>query len=241
MKQMMRLFLASLLFLTLSDKAYAELTAETLQAAQTLTAKQILLQQIDTISLYLQTENIVYVPKYREKDPIQIKIFFLKKSGSPAGDFRDLALRHVGAFQKALKERLAIYTPELAQQFDADSDLEFLIHVGTKRKMVAQVLKGKWVSEKGIYVVETEANPSEKTTPVDPKEVFAEESKETPEKKCPAMIGSKKEKKKKWVRKIEKKKKEKPQAAKAVPLIKEGKSLREVIEISPAFKRILPL
>lgn len=188
--------LAFLLLFSCSVAARAELKAEALETRQTLTAKQILLQQIDTVSLYLQTENIVYVPKYREKDPILLKIFFLKKEKGTSGEFRDLGLRHVKAFQNGLKERLSIYTPELAASFDAVTDLEFEIYAGTDRKKVAQVTKGEWTSAKEVYLVEIPPKRSMEANPVDPKQVYEEESREVAEKKkCPAMIdGSKQEK-----------------------------------------------
>lgn len=193
MKNTMNRFLVLLLLCSFSVAARAELKAEALETKQTLTSKQILLQQIDTVSLYLQTENIVYVPKYREKDPIQVKIFFLKKEKGSSGEFRDLALRHVRAFQSGLKERLSIYTPELASSFNGGTDLEFEIFAGTDRKKVAQVTKGEWISAKGVHLVEVAPKSSVKAAPVDPKQVYEEESRDVPEKKkCPAMIGGSK-------------------------------------------------
>lgn len=261
MKSLFKAVLMSGMLVSVAITARAELSAEALGTPKTMTAKQILLQQIDTVSLYLQTENIVYLPQYRESESIQIKIFFLKKGGKLSGDFRDFALRHVKAFQTGLKERLNIYTPELAQTFNGDTDLEFEIYAGTNRKLIAQVTKGSWISAKGVYVVEADPQLTEKATPVDPEKVYEEESQEQEQEKpsCPAMVGNGKAKAKKEEKSETPPKEEEVPQAEAVDgaktpdqtanaqqpdiprKVEEGESPREVIEISPAFKRNVPL
>lgn len=190
----------SLSLLVFAVSAEAKIQKKTFESNTTLTAGQLFLSQVDTISLYLTTQNVVYVPRLTKENQLQVDLVFLQRSLAEKEGLQQFSVRHIQTFQKALKDRLELYTPELAKEFDVNQDIQFTIKVGRSGQSVALWRDGNWYWIKG----EAMANP-----PVpqgEPVSQVIQEQEIGCKARCPALI-SKKEKK------IKKKEQEVPQVS----------------------------
>lgn len=119
------------------------LLAPALRFAQA--GSQILLDQVDKVSLYLSTDRIVYTPRLEEGMKLNMTITLLEVNYQPRSEvFKNFVSRHIETFNKTLKKRLALYAPELAKTFRPERDASFLIQVGADRHKAATVREGKW-------------------------------------------------------------------------------------------------
>lgn len=189
---MKKLWLAALilsnLFMGLSVEARME--EMTLAKPVTMTAEQLLLQQVDTVCLYLKTPNIAYIPKYRPNEPLSVQITLLDVAMVDGHeDLKTFMLKHIKAFRKELQGRLRLYTPELAAEFDENEDLEFLIQMGAEKKPVAE-FKGetwKWLERELPAPKKHAAVESTETESAVPVAIALEPS--DCKKRCPALVG----------------------------------------------------
>lgn len=174
MKKYLFMALLAALFSTPS-KVFARLQAKAFDEKTSLTAGQLFLNQVDTVSLYLKTANVVYVPRLTESKKLSVELILLGRLSAGEQDgIKSLAMRHINTFNKTLKERLEFFTPELAKQFDPKSDVAFRIQAGAKKEPVAVWENGSW---NWIKVVNSAAPLSEE--PVAEKNC---------KKKCPALL-----------------------------------------------------
>lgn len=176
--------------------AFARLDEKVLKEKASLTVEQVFLGQVDTVALYLSTPSIIYVPRFEAGKKLLVEIVFLNRSvaGQKEG-LKKLAVRHIGTFNKALKERLEFYTPGLAKRFDPKKDVAFHVLAGGKKELAATWEEGEWFWAKMIGPAPSTKVESPKMRAVAPEAVV--EVSEAPEegckKSCPAMRGAKKE------------------------------------------------
>ena len=168
--------LMAVFFLGNVGSLHAKMTPTTFNAGESLTSGKLFLNQVDTVSLYLSTEKIVYVPRLTQDLHLSVSLTLLSMSfGSDAAEMEKFVTRHIHVFNKTLKERLEFYAPQLAKEFDPNQDVDFVVKVGAEQKSVATWQGGEWkwidASKKQNSVAEVGSD----------------------KKKCPAMIGIKKE------------------------------------------------
>lgn len=162
----------------------AKVRKEVFKEGQTLTAGQLFLNQVDTVCLYLSTERVVYLPRLKNELELTVTLtLFDVAYDSQSEALRDFVMRNIKTFNKTLKERLEFYTPELAKEFDADSDVEFVVQVGADRTRVAHYAQKKWLwlgSQESVAPKPTVSRaPVVEEKPVDLTDC---------KRKCPALI-----------------------------------------------------
>ncbi|MDO8526884.1 MAG: hypothetical protein Q7T03_04250 [Deltaproteobacteria bacterium] len=158
----------------------AKISRQAFESPQKMTAGQLLLNQVDAVSLYLTTEKIVYVPRIREDQKLYVSLTLLGISfGDDRRAMQEYIQRHINAFNKALSERLKFYTPELAREFDPKEDVEFVVKNGAEGTPIATWKNGQWTwSETGKPIAVFQSD-----SPAGSPEVRVK-------KRCPALIGS---------------------------------------------------
>ncbi|MDO8518956.1 MAG: hypothetical protein Q7T11_02190 [Deltaproteobacteria bacterium] len=191
------LVILSIGFLTVSV-AEARMQTDTFNSGEQLTSGKLFLNQVDTVSLYLSTPKIVYVPRLTKEMQLKMTLTLLGNSfsGNKKG-WQNLVLRHIKTFNKTLMERLEYYTPELAKQFNPETDVEFEIKTGADRDTVATWSQGQWhwVKASGVVgavvpVAAVATNTAEEPSLSQPQtEISSEEQPAPAKKRCPAMIG----------------------------------------------------
>lgn len=166
--------------------AEAKISQGTFEGSTTLTAGQMFLNQVDTVALYLTTENVVYLPHITKEKDLLVDIVFVQRSLSDQQALKDFALRNIKTFQKTLQERLEFYTPQIAKEFDVKRDVQFNIKVGQGATVAAQFKEGSWYWVKGeIEEPKSEPTPlSQNTKEIEKikKEGWAENKSD-----CPAL------------------------------------------------------
>lgn len=131
--------------LALSLTAALSAQVQIFDEPEAMTAGKLFLDQVDKVSLYLSTDRIVYTPRLQEGAQLHMTITLLEFQAEPRSEaLQDFILRHVGTFNKTLTERLKLYTPDLAREFNAKRDVSFLIQIGPDRQKIAAVQNGKW-------------------------------------------------------------------------------------------------
>lgn len=185
MKKPFIFILLALNFCFLAD-ASARIREETLKKGETLTTEKLFLNQVDTLCLYFATDRIAYVPKLLDNEQLQVSMTLLDLSFEPQSEsLKNFVLERIQTFNKALKERLTMYTPELAKEFDANEDVSFVISSGPEKKKVAEYAQETWawVGGRGAKVTSNPTSAKEEL-PV------GDDCKE----KCPALKKSREEK-----------------------------------------------
>ena len=167
----------------------AKMRSETFNSGETLTAGKLFLNQVDTVSLYLSTDRVVYVPHLSKEMHLSVALTLLGTSfGADQNALQEFVTRHINTFNKTLMERLQYYTPSLAKEFDPEKDVDFSVRMGADKTTVATWSEGQWHWVKVPTGVEK--GTAVKAAPVSA--VPAEEN--VPSKKrCPALIGHKEE------------------------------------------------
>lgn len=192
MKRFVRLFIFSSLFMGLAIQA--RVSDQTLAQPVPMTAEKLLLQQVDTVCLYLSTSHIVYVPEYQsENKRFLIKIALLDiTTEMNHGQLRKFVLRHIEAFQKELKKRLNFYAPELAAEFNEQEDLRFLIQRGAEKKTIGRFENNvlNWYEDRSEAPAAAESQATEvaeeESVPATPVEALEPSD---CKKRCPALVG----------------------------------------------------
>jgi len=171
--------LITLAFLVFSvPAAKAKISKRQLGASESVTAGKLFMSQVDTVSLYLSTDHIVYVPRLTQDLKVRATMILLGLSfGNDQKALEEFVNRHVTVFNKTLVERLEYYTPSLAKNFKPETDVEFVVQIGPDRKPAGVWRGGNWIwgTEEGQDVTEV-----------------LETDRKICKKKCPALLKSKK-------------------------------------------------
>ena len=116
-----------------------------------LTEEATLLTQVDAVSLHLSSENIKFAPRLTESGLIDVETTVLSKKllqdKEKLNSFLD---RNVKTFIALLKDRLPIYAPSIAKNFNPNSQIKFNVNSGAKRDPVAAWSGGTWSWDKGF-------------------------------------------------------------------------------------------
>ncbi len=116
-----------------------------------LTEEATLLTQVDAVSLHLSSENIKFAPRLTESGLIDVETTVLSKKllqdKEKLNSFLD---RNVKTFIALLKERLPIYAPSIAKNFNPNSQIRFNVNSGAKREAVAVWSGGAWSWDKAF-------------------------------------------------------------------------------------------
>ncbi len=141
--------LPALLLMLAAAPAAAELSQRDLDKRVTMTEKAALLQQVDTVSLYLSSERVKLAPRLTDAGVVDVEMTVLDPYlAADRARLRDFVVRNVTTFNDVLAERLPIYAPALAKEFDAKRDVRFRINRGAARVPVATWSGGQfaWVA-----------------------------------------------------------------------------------------------
>lgn len=160
----------------------AKISDAAFHSSETVTAGKVFLNQVDTVSLYLSTERIVYVPRFTKERRLSVGLTLVGASfDSDRARMQKFVTRHINAFNKALQERLEFHVPQLAKEFHPKEDVDFVIKVGAEQKTVATWQGGKWKWVDPSFVPVSKI--SQKLAPV--------AQRENVKKRCPALVGAK--------------------------------------------------
>ena len=139
------LILTLLVSFFFSGVAEAKLSKKGFDNTEKTTSGNIFMTQVDIVSLYLSTNNIVYVPQLTEDYTLRVHMNLL---GLPFGNDREkteeFVGRHVQVFSKTLADRIGYFSPKMAKTFKAEEDIEFIVQVGTEQKPIGIWQKGVW-------------------------------------------------------------------------------------------------
>jgi hypothetical protein len=110
------------------------------------TEQAALLNQVDTVSLYLTSPKVSYAPRLSPQGIIEVEVTVL----DPAlirdrAKLEDFVSRQVRTFTSVLMERLPIYAPAVAAHFNPQTDMTFFVNAGANRQRVATVSGNAWV------------------------------------------------------------------------------------------------
>lgn len=146
--------------LFLSFQLHAELKKSDLEKGATLTQEATLLQQVDTISLYLTSERVVFAPRLTKEGIVEVESTILAPELiSNKEDMERYMARLIDTFIRLLKERLPTFAPAIAKGFDSNKDIVFVVNAGAKRKPVGTWKGGGWAGRP------TPPEPSESPPP----------------------------------------------------------------------------
>lgn len=180
----MNLFRTLVLGVTLvgmaGSMAQAKISKSQFNSSETMTSGKLFMNQVDTVSLYLSTDHIVYAPRLTNDMHVRIALTLLGLSfNNDQKAVEDFVGRHVATFNKTLIERLEYFTPQIAKDFNPDNDIEFVIQVGDDQKPVGVWKAGKWTWGE--------------TKPEEVQQLLDTEGKTASKKKCPALVKTKTE------------------------------------------------
>ena len=110
-----------------------------------MTQEAALLQQADTVCLYLSSERASLVPRLRG-DAIEVEITVLAPElASNRAAAAEFASRLAKTFLSVMEERLPIYAPDVAASFDAGMDVVFHANLGSSRGPLGRLTAEGWV------------------------------------------------------------------------------------------------
>jgi hypothetical protein len=132
------------------NTAEARIKKSDLNRKVVMTEEAALLSQVDTVSLYLSSERLAIAPRLTEKGVIEVEMTVLDPvlMGNRTR-LHNYVSRLIGTFISVLEERLPIYAPAVAKNFNPDTDLKFIINEGAMRRPVASYSGGLWTWEEG--------------------------------------------------------------------------------------------
>lgn len=141
---------AALLAMNTSE---ARIKKSDLKRKVVMTEEAALLSQVDTVSLYLSSERVAIAPRLTKKGVIEVEMTVLDPAliGNRSR-LRRYVSRLINTFTSVLEERLPIYAPAVAKNFNSDTDLEFIINEGPRRRPVASYSGGSWSWEEGQFI-----------------------------------------------------------------------------------------
>lgn len=194
MKGVIRVLFILSFLIGLSEFGYAEVKDIDLSKKIVVTEGQLLMNQVDIVSLYLSsTKEVAYEPEEIWGGKIRIDVVVLN-GGLLADDVKleEYVSRQIVIFKSELAKRLELNSPSVAKNFNSDRDLFFVINKGIDRVKVAEVADGQWrwmEGGKGV-VVKGVDNPV-----AGEKIVLSDGSSAGPDARwdcnCPAAVGKK--------------------------------------------------
>jgi len=148
---MIRISVVVALFLSVVFLAFpvsAEIKKADLQKRVFLTEEAELLTQVDTISLYLSSDRVVFAPRLTKSGAVEVEATVLSPDLiADAGKMQSFISRLVDTFISVLNERLPIFAPMVARTFDSSKDIIFIVNAGAERKPVGVWKGGMWQVE----------------------------------------------------------------------------------------------
>jgi len=128
-----------------SCRAFADMSSVDLNNKVVLTEGAVLLSQVDAVSLYLTSNRIAYAPRLTVDKKIEVEVTVLsKRLIDNSVQMQSFVLRGIKTFISVLKDRLPTYAPSIAQSFDENEDIIFVVDAGAGRVPVARWYAGKW-------------------------------------------------------------------------------------------------
>ena len=145
--------LVLMIFLPVVRAAEARIKKSDLRRKVVMTEEAALLSQVDTVSLYLSSERVAIAPRLTKRGVIEVEMTVLDPAliGNRSRLHRYVS-RLINTFTSVLEERLPIYAPAVAKNFNSDTDLEFIINEGPGRRPVASYSGGTWNWEEGQVI-----------------------------------------------------------------------------------------
>lgn len=153
--------LAILLISLFAIPSSAVIKKADLQKRNVLTEEAELLSQVDTISLYLSSDRIVFAPRLTKAGVIEVETTVLSRDlTANVGRLKSYVERIVDTFVSVLKERLPVYAPAVAKSFDSEKDIVFIVNAGVERRSVGCLKGGVWQDLVAAQVVTAESPPA---------------------------------------------------------------------------------
>lgn len=153
--------LAVLIISSFAVPSFAVIKRADLQKRNVLTEEAELLSQVDTISLYLSSDRIVFAPRLTKAGVIEVETTVLSRDlTANVGRLKNYVERIVDTFVSVLKERLPVYAPAVAKSFDYTKDIVFIVNSGVERRQVGFLRGGVWQDYATAQVVAAESPPA---------------------------------------------------------------------------------
>ena len=132
----------ALVVLALALPAHAEIRKSDLRKNVVVTQEAAILQQADTVCLYLSSERASLAPRLRG-GVIEVEITVLAPElTSNRAAAVEFASRLARTFLSVFEERLPIYAPDVAASFDAVKDVVFHANLGAARTPLGRLTAG---------------------------------------------------------------------------------------------------
>jgi len=153
---------------SLSMNAFADLKENSLKVGTMISQEAAMLLQVDTVSLYLKSKRVGYAARLAGNNVMEVELTVLDNRliGNPSA-MHHFVNRQIKTFIKVLSDRLAIYAPELAAEFNASKDLSFVITSGRRRALLGYYTKAMWHWESGYVpagqVIQARSAPDSET------------------------------------------------------------------------------
>lgn len=136
-----------------ASAVYAGIRDSDLRKKVVITEEAALLQQVDTVSLYLSSERAALAPRLAG-GIIEVETTLLASDLiiSPSKG-REYVARLAETFLAVLKERLPIYVPDIATRFDPAADITFVVNAGAERRFLGAYKGGAWIEGEGAMAL----------------------------------------------------------------------------------------
>lgn len=140
----LRLFGAIAIFAAFGSSAQAAIRQADLKKKVVVTEQAALLQQVDTVSLYLTSPRVSLAPRLKgEVIEVEATVLDPALSAKPA-KAKEFVARLIETFISTLAERLPVYAPDIAERFDREKDVRFIVNAGKARAPVGVWEGGGW-------------------------------------------------------------------------------------------------
>lgn len=138
-------FLGALILIVASGQiAGATITKSDLKKKVVVSQEAQLLQQVDTVSLYLSSSRVAFAPRLKE-GLIEVETTVLDPAlVAKPSKARSFVSRLIDTFIATLGERLPIYAPDVAATFDPKKDIRFIVNAGPARSPIGVWAGGGW-------------------------------------------------------------------------------------------------
>jgi hypothetical protein len=133
---------------------HAKIRQRDLNRRVVVTERAALLQQTDTVSLYLSSEKVALAPRLTKGGIVDVESTVLDR-GLIANrhDMKAYVLRLAKTFISVLEERLPTYAPSVARKFNSRTDITFSVNEGTSTRSIAILSGGIWTWSAGMTPV----------------------------------------------------------------------------------------
>lgn len=136
--------LAIVLSLSLISPATHAKKAKRAAVAQPAGAK--LLQQVDTVAPYFNSEKVALAPRLGD-GVVEVEATILSPDLlADTSGLQNYMTRLIDTFMSTLKDRIAHYAPALSKRFNPNSDIAFVVNAGAERTPVGIWKGGTWQS-----------------------------------------------------------------------------------------------